>query len=57
MWSLPPEFLAAYYYERHGGGEGGCEHVSGLVIKVEEDRIMSPPSPIHTHTPPTFFLF
>lgn len=20
MWSLPPEFLAAYYYEREGGG-------------------------------------
>lgn len=40
MWSLPSEFLAVYYYERHGGG---LQHVSVILIKVEEDRIMSVP--------------
>lgn len=40
MWSLPSEFLAVYYYERHGGG---LQHVSVILIKVEEDRITSVP--------------
>lgn len=40
MWSLPPEFLAAHYYERE---KGGLQHVSVLLIKVEEDRIVSVP--------------
>ena len=38
MWSLPPEFLAAHYYEKRGRG---LQHVSVLLIKVEEDRIVS----------------
>lgn len=52
MWSLPPEFLAFHYYEREGGwrggggGGGGAQHVSVLLIKVEEDRIVSVPHPL-----------
>lgn len=40
MWSLPSEFFAVYYYERHGGG---LQHVSVILIKVEEDKITSVP--------------
>lgn len=43
MWSLPPEFLAFHYYEREGGG---LQHVSILLIKVEEDRIVNVPHPL-----------
>lgn len=46
MWSLPPEFLAFHYYERAGVGVGGWVHVSVLLIKVEEDRIVSVPHPL-----------
>lgn len=45
MWSLPPEFLAFHYYEGWGVGVGG-QHVSVLLIKVEEDRFVSVPHPL-----------
>lgn len=40
MWSLPPEFLAAHYYERHGGGCGVSVY-SLLKLKRTELCVLS----------------